>query len=120
MAKSLIKVGDEVQVIRGAQSGRRTAAGEGGGNPIGERGRVRKVLAAAGRVIGDRVRMVKKATRPDPRKGHRGGFVEKEAPLPLSAVMLVCRTCDRPVRVKLGKDEEGKQTRLCRKCGEAI
>jgi large subunit ribosomal protein L24 len=118
--KSLIKVNDEVQVIRGGQSGRRTASTEEKGNPIGERGRIRKVLRDSGRVIVDRVRMVKKATRPDPRKGHRGGFVEKEAPLPLSAVMLVCKKCDRPVRARVQRDAEGHGVRVCRRCGEAI
>lgn len=120
MAKCLIKVGDEVQVIRGSQSGRRVASAEAGANPVGERGRVRKILRDEGRVVVDRIRMVKKATRPDPRKGHRGGFVEKEAPIPLSAVMLVCRKCDRPVRAKTQKDSEGKRERVCRKCGDTI
>ena len=120
MAKSLIKVGDEVQVIRGGQSGRRTPSDEQGANPVGERGRVRKVLRDDGRVIVDRVRMVRKATRPNPQKGHRGGFVEKEAPVPLSAVMLVCKKCDRPSRVKLQKDAEGKKVRICRRCGDEI
>jgi large subunit ribosomal protein L24 len=119
VAKYAIKVGDEVQVVRGAQSGRRTASTEAGGNPVGERGRVRKVLRSDGRVIVDRVRVVKKATRPDPRKGHRGGFVEKESPIPISSVMLVCRKCDRPVRVKT-QVQEGKRVRVCRRCGETV
>ena len=120
MSKTLIKVGDEVQVIRGGQSGRRSKSSEEGANPIGERGRVRQVLRDEGRVVVDRVRMVKKATRPNPQKGHRGGFVEKESPLPISSVMIVCKKCDRPVRVKAGVDGEGKKIRICRKCGETI
>ena len=116
----MIKVGDEVQVIRGAQSGRRTAPQDSSGNPIGERGRVRAVLMDKGRVVVDRIKMVKKATRPDPRKGHRGGFIEKESPIPLSSVMLVCRKCDRPSRVRLQSNAEGKKVRVCRRCGEEI
>jgi large subunit ribosomal protein L24 len=120
--KPLIKTGDEVQVVSGAESGRREPAPEGDStaNPAGLRGRVRKVLRAEGRVLVAGVRNIKKATRPDPKKGHRGGFVEKEAPIPLSNVMLVCRKCDRPVRVRMAKNDEGKKTRLCRKCGEKI
>ena len=121
-SKPLIKTGDEVQVISGAESGRREPAAEGdtGANPIGLRGRVRSLLLSEGRVVVAGVRNVKKATRPDPKKGHRGGFVEKEAPIPLSNVMLVCRKCDRPVRARMAKDEEGKKTRVCRKCGDKI
>ncbi len=120
--KPLIRTGDEVQVISGAESGRREPVAEGdtGANPMGVRGRVRSVLLSEGRVVVAGVRNVKKATRPDPKKGHRGGFVEKEAPIPISNVMLVCRKCDRPVRVRMVKDEEGKKTRVCRKCGEKI
>ena len=115
-----IRAGDEVQVIRGAESGRRTQPGEDepDANPLGERGRVRKVLRSEGRVIVDRVHIQKKAVRPDPRKGHRGGFIEREAAIPVSAVMLVCRHCDRPVRVGVKVKEDGKKVRVCRKCGE--
>jgi len=121
-AKPLIKTGDEVQVVSGAESGRREPAPEGDAtaNPAGVRGRVRRVLRSEGRVVVAGVRNVKKATRPDPKKGHRGGFVEREAPIPISNVMLVCRKCDRPVRARMAKDDEGKKARFCRKCGEKI
>jgi len=121
-SKPLIRTGDEVQVVSGAESGRREPAPEGdaAANPAGVRGRVRRVLRSEGRVVVAGVRNVKKATRPDPKKGHRGGFVEQEAPIPISNVMLVCRKCDRPVRARVAKDDEGKKVRLCRKCGEKI
>ncbi len=117
-----IRTGDEVQVVRGTQTGRRTRADEGepDANPLGERGRVRKVLRKEGRVIVDRIRMQKKAVRPDPRKGHRGGFIEREAAVPISSVMLVCRSCDRPVRVGVKVNEDGKKVRICRKCGGEV
>ena len=120
--KPLIKTGDEVQVVSGAESGRREPAPEGDStaNPAGLRGRVRKVLRAEGRVLVAGVRNIKKATRPDPKKGHRGGFLEREAPIPISNVMLVCRKCDRPVRARVAKGEDGKKARLCRRCGEKI
>lgn len=118
--KPLIRAGDEVQVVCGAESGRRTppAEGDAKANPQGVRGRVRRVLRSEGRVLVAGVRMVKKATRPDPKKGHRGGFLEREAPVPLSNVMLVCRKCDRPVRARVEKGEDGKKVRVCRRCGE--
>ncbi|MHC4502931.1 MAG: 50S ribosomal protein L24, partial [Planctomycetota bacterium] len=48
------------------------------------------------------------------------GFVDRDAPIPISNVMLVCKKCDRPVRARLQKNEEGKKERVCRKCGETI
>ena len=116
--KFLIKTGDEVQVICGKESAGRPRTGP--SDEAGTRGRVRRVLRSEGRVIVAGVRMMKKATRPDPRKGHRGGFVEREAAIPLSNVMLVCRKCDRPVRVRMQEGENGKKLRACRRCGETV
>lgn len=115
-----IKSGDEVQIVRGTGSGRRTPPEGEGANPQGLRGRVRRVLRSEGRVVVEGVRVVKKAVRPNPAKGIRGGFTEKEAPVPISSVMLVCRKCDRPVRVRMVKGEEGKKARVCRRCGGVI
>ena len=100
--KRHIRTGDEVQVVSGAESGRRTPPPEGDStaNPQGVRGRVRRVLRPAkghgGRVVVQGVRMVKKATRPDPRKGHRGGFIELEAPM-------------RPAGASHGEEGRGRQ-----------
>ena len=120
--KHHIRKGDEVQLIRGSGSGRRTKPPEDDpkANPIGPRGRVRRVLEEEGRVVVDRVRLVSKATRPDPRKGVRGGFTKVEASIPLSSVMLVCGKCDRPRRVRFVKKEDGKKVRVCRACGEEM
>jgi large subunit ribosomal protein L24 len=117
-----IRAGDEVQIVRGVGSGRRTkpAEGESDENPLGHRGRVRKVLRAEGRVVVERAHMQKKAVRPDPRKGHRGGFIEREAAIPISTVMLVCRSCDRPVRTGVKENEDGKRVRICRRCGGEV
>ncbi|MHC4199112.1 MAG: 50S ribosomal protein L24 [Planctomycetota bacterium] len=118
--KCLIKTGDEVQLVSGFGSGRRHIEDGGDRDDLGRRGRVRQVLRSEGRVIVEGMRTVRKATRPDPRKGHRGGFVDRDAPIPISNVMLVCKKCDRPVRARLQKNEEGKKERVCRKCGETI
>jgi large subunit ribosomal protein L24 len=47
-----------------------------------------------------------------------GGVIEKAAPMPLSNVMLVCPTCNRPTRVGvLVKDVKGerRRVRVCRR-----
>ena len=116
--KSLIKRGDLVQLIAGSGAGRVKGA-EGEGRPVGVRGRIRRVDRKAGTAIVDGVRVVRKAMRPNPQKGHRGGIVDRESPVPLSNLMLVCRSCDRPVRAKKARSK-GKATRVCARCGEEI
>jgi len=109
-----IRKNDTVQVVIGEEGGMKTKA-EGRGT----RGKVLRVLPGENKVIVEGVAIVRKAVRPNPRKGHRGGFVEKERPISVSNVMLVCRECDRPVRVGF-KVKDGKKVRLCKKCGQEV
>ncbi len=113
----LIKKGDLVQVISGDEGGRRTrSSGEEAGKPLGTRGRVKRVVAKEGLLEVEGVRVARKAVRPNPRKGIRGGFMEKTLPVRISNVMLVCPGCDRPVRPRRER-REGKKVRVCRRCG---
>ena len=50
----------------------------------------------------------------------QGGIVEKEAPVHLSNVMIVCSKCAEPSRVGKRKLEDGTKVRVCKKCGEFI
>ena len=116
----LIKKGDLVQVIAGDEGGRRSRSGkEEADRPLGTRGRVKRVVTKKGLVEVEGVRVVKKAVRPNPRKGIRGGFMEKTLPVRISNVMLVCPGCDKPVRPRRER-REGKKVRVCRRCGEEI
>ena len=82
-------------------------------------GKVLKVMPKQDAAIIERVNMVKRHTRA---RGPQqpGGIVEKEAPIPLSNLMLMCDKCNAPVRVgrKTMTDEE--KTRVCRRCGDPI
>ncbi len=116
--RTLIRERDMVQLIKGSGSGR-VKDGDDGTRPVGTRGRVKQVLQGEGKAIVEGMHTVRKALRPNPKKGHRGGIVDKEAAVPLSNLMLVCRACDKPVRVK--RDRSGdKLKRVCAKCGEEI
>jgi len=117
-AKSQIRQGDLVQLMSGSGAGR-LKEGEGAGRPVGIRGRVRTVDRRRGTAIVDGARVVRKAMKPNPKKGHRGGIVDKELPVPLSNLMLVCRSCDRPVRTRRERSGAGLK-RICVKCGEEI
>lgn len=115
MARLRIRRNDLVQVISGDATGTRT----GSGDARGMRGRVLRVLPARNKLVVEGVAVVRRATRANPRKAQAGGFTEKEMPIDASNVMLVCRNCDRPVRVGV-KREAGKRMRYCKKCGQEV
>lgn len=98
-----IKKNDLVMVIAGKEKGKS--------------GRVLRILPEKERVIVEKINFVKRHTRPHGRQ-RQGGILEKEAPLHLSNVMLLCEKCNKPVRIGYRLIEEGKKVRFCRKCGE--
>ena len=118
--KTMIRAKDLVQVISGRDGGRVSAPAEAEREKAreqGKRGRVRQVDRERGRVIVDGVNIVHRHERPNPKKGHRGGRIDKEASIALASIRLVCPACDKAVRVKPGRDEKGRLTRVCRDCG---
>lgn len=118
--KTLIRKGDTVQVVTGVGGGRLAPPEEHareGTRAVGRRGKVLEVHPTKGRAVVERVKQVHKHVKPDPRKGHRGGRIQVEAPVALSNLRLVCTACDRAVRVKPGRDGEGRRVRVCRACG---
>jgi len=98
-----VRKGDTVVVIAGKEKGKR--------------GKVLRVLKKTGRVVIERVMMVKRHTKPT-QKTPQGGIVEKEGSIHLSNVMLVDPGSDKPTRVRV-KEEDGKRTRVG-KSGTAI
>lgn len=88
------------------------------GKDRGKRGRVLKVIPKRERVIVERVNLVKRHTRPS--RLSQGGILEKEAPIHVSNVMLICSRCDRPVRTGKAILADGRKVRVCKRCGEAI
>ena len=104
MTKLSIRTGDKVKVIAGKEKGKE--------------GKVLATLPYKERVIVERVNMVKKATRPTQRNP-KGGFLEIEAPLHVSNLMLVCTKCSQPTRIGR-KREDGSRVRVCKKCNNDI
>lgn len=60
--------------------------------------KVLRVHPADGTAIVERVNLIKKHTRPNPQKQVQGGVLEREAPIALSKLMVVCpeREMDQP------------------------
>ena len=89
------------------------------GEDIGHRGRVLRVFPKQGRAIIEGANFIKRHTKAR-RTGEQSGIVEKEAPVHVSNVMVICPKCDAPVRVKRATLEDGSRTRMCGKCGEML
>jgi len=89
------------------------------GREKGKKGRVLFVMPAKDKVIVEKVNMRKRHMKPS-RKYSQGGIIEKEAPLHISNVMLLCPKCGKPSRVGTLLLDGGGKSRVCKKCGEAI
>src|SRR5690348_4020151 len=89
------------------------------GRERGKTGKVLRVLPTQGRVIVERLNMVKRHTKP---RGAAtpGGIVEREAPLDISNVMLMCDRCNAPVRVGFKLTADHSRSRVCRRCGDVL
>ena len=84
-----------------------------------KRGKVLRVLPKIEKILVEKINFVKKHEKPG-RLGQRGGILERENPLHVSNVQLVCGKCDRPVRVGSTQLADGRRIRVCRECGETM
>ena len=89
------------------------------GKDLGKRGKVQLVLPRKGLLMVEGVNIVKRHQRPTAAV-RQAGIIQKEAPLPLSKVMLVCQRCNKAVRVGYRFLEDGRKVRMCRSCHEMI
>jgi large subunit ribosomal protein L24 len=89
------------------------------GKEKGKIGNVLKVDSEKNCVVVEKVNMVKRHTRPGG-KSAQGGIVEKEAPIHVSNLMLVCSKCAEPARIGKRVLEDGSKVRVCKKCGELL
>lgn len=89
------------------------------GKYVGKSGKVLKVFPDTGKLIVEKINFVKRHTKPS-QKVQQGGILEKEAPIAVSKVMLICNKCGKTTRVKIGSLPDGKHVRICKKCSEMI
>lgn len=105
LAKMHVKKGDTVMVIAGK-----------------EKGKSGKILVAnpeKGTVIVEKINFIKRHSRPTS-QAPRGGIIEKEGPVSVSNVNIICSKCNTAVRVKNKFLDDGKKVRACVKCGEIL
>jgi large subunit ribosomal protein L24 len=103
--RARIKKNDTVMVIAGRERGKT--------------GKVLRVLPVKDRALIERLNLVKRHQKP---RGPQSpsGIVEKEAPIHLSNLMIMCDKCNAPVRMGKRLLEDGRSVRVCRRCGDQL
>ncbi len=112
MAGLKIRKGDRVRVLTGKDRGKE--------------GEVMRAFPATGKVIVDGVNIAKKHQRPT-QATQQGGIIDKDMPIPVANVAIVCSSCNKPTRIGYRFDDKGgvpgvggsrgRKIRICRKCG---
>jgi large subunit ribosomal protein L24 len=89
------------------------------GKDKGKKGKIRFVYPRQNRVLIEGVNMIKTHSRAR-QQVKQAGLIEREAPINISNVMLVCTRCNKPARVGFKILDDGRKMRICRSCKEAI
>lgn len=103
--KTYLKKDDQVEVIAGKDKG--------------QAGKILRVLPATNQAVVERRNMIKrhqKATE----AGQQGQIVEKEAPIHVSNLQLICPECTKTGRIGRKILDDGTKVRYCKSCGESI
>lgn len=99
-----IKKGDLVKVLRGKEKGKT--------------GRVLRMIYKKERAIVEKVNFIKRHVRPGHPMAPQGGIIEREGPIHISNLMVVCPKCHKPSRTRNHRLSSGASVRVCVKCGE--
>ena len=89
------------------------------GKDKGKKGKVRFVYPKKNQALIEGVNMIKTHSKARAQV-KQAGIIEREAPVSLSNVMLMCGRCNHPVRVGYKTLDDGRKARICRGCGEVI
>ena len=92
--------GDKVKVLIGKDKGRE--------------GEVLKSFPKKSSIVVQGLNIFKKHVKPS--QGRPGSIVEKERPLHISKVMVICPECKKTTRVGYKIDKSGNKYRICKKC----
>ncbi|MCP4670108.1 MAG: 50S ribosomal protein L24 [Desulfobacula sp.] len=103
--KIRIKKDDKVKVLTGKDKGKI--------------GKVLKVAKKTNRVIIENINVVKVNQRPT-QANPQGGIVEKNMPIHVSNLMIMCNSCVKPTRISMKLLENGKRVRICKQCSQQI
>lgn len=85
------------------------------GKDRGKQGKVLRVNPDKGTALVERVNLLKKHTRPNPQRNIKGGILERESPIRMSNLQVICPSCNEPTRTGSHRTEDGAK-RFCKKC----
>lgn len=105
LRKSRIRKGDTVVVVSGRERGKT--------------GKVLSIDLRAGKVIVEKLNIIKRHTKPN-QKVKQGGILEREAPLPISNIMFFCPVAQKGTRVGIRILEDGRRVRFSKKSNETV
>lgn len=103
--KTYLKKNDQVEVIAGKDKGRV--------------GKVLRVMRDKDKAVVERINMIKRHTKPQS-MGQQGQIVDKESPVHVSNLQLICPECTKTGRIGRKILEDGTKVRFCKSCGESI
>lgn len=103
--RTYLKMDDQVEVIAGKDKGRV--------------GKVLKVMPEKEQAVVERINMIKRHTKPTD-MNQQGQIVEREAPIHISNLQLICPECTKTGRIGKKVLEDGTKVRFCKSCGESI
>lgn len=89
------------------------------GKDRGKKGRVLRLYPETNRLLVEKLNLIKKHVR-QRSQNVPGGVVTAEAPMHISNVMLVCKSCSRPTRIGRRVLPGGEKERYCKRCNEVI
>lgn len=105
MAGLKIRKGDRVKVIAGKDKGKE--------------GVVSRAIPEADKVIVDGVNVARRHTKPT-RAMQQGGIIDKDMPIHVSNLAILCSSCGKPTRVGYRFEPDGTKVRTCKKCGSDV
>lgn len=90
------------------------------GKDKGKTGKVLQIKSETGKAVVERLNYVKEFIKPDRSKNVQGGIMDREAPIPLSRLMVYCEECQTGVRPRHKRHEDGTRSRVCPKCDNGL
>ena len=103
--KTYLKKDDQVEVIAGKDKGRV--------------GKILNVIPAKDQAVVEKINMIKRHTKPT-EMNQQGQIVEREAPIHVSNLLLICPECTKTGRIGRKFLEDGTKVRFCKSCGESV
>ncbi len=103
--KTKIKKDDKVKVLTGKDKGKI--------------GKVLKVVKKTNRAVIENINVVKVHQKPT-QANAQGGIVDKNMPIHVSNLMIMCNSCIKPTRISMKLLEDGKRVRICQQCNQLI